>query len=244
MNDTSLKCPYCHISLFTPDKSLERRQVSLRCKYCYGIFSFMPYDKRITFSKTRNYYEVFGLERNIDLVLIKKRYRELALRFHPDRHEDKEFASEKMKHINFIYSILSNQESRNEYDATMGFKEELEDLYSNYEPPFYIYQESIEISDSFGLKVTIKRNDYIYFPVAQVISMLGIRINLKQKGYVGIKVQKIFNPAYKNEYEKALKKKIAEDPLFCVNFGEEEMIIYRSDFQPEFFCEFDLKRVA
>lgn len=242
MNDVSLKCPYCHVSLAVPGKSLEHKQISLRCKFCYGIFSFMPYDKRISFSKNRNYYEIFGLERNVDLEIMKGRFRELVLKFHPDRRKDIDFATEKMKQINCIYSILSNNTLRQEYNATLGFEEEFEDLYSSYEPPVYIYQESIEIMDSARLNVVIKRGDYIYFPVDQYISFFGKKFNLKKKDYLGMKVQKIFNPKYKNVYEKALRKKLEKEPLFCINFGNEEMIIYKEDFEQVWISQKSLNK--
>lgn len=242
MSDTAILCPYCHISLHTPSKSLESKQVSLRCKFCYGVFSFMPYDKRITFSKNRNYYEIFGLDRNVDLETIKGRFRELVLKFHPDRRRDIDFATEKMKQINCIYSVISDKTLRQEYNATLGFEDEFDDLYSSYEPPVYIYQDSIEISDSVGMYIVIKRDDYIYFPVDQYISFFGKKINLKKKDYLGVKVQKIFNPKYKNEYEKVLRRKLEKEPLFCINFGDEEMIIYKEDFQQTWISQKTLNK--
>lgn len=191
----------------------------------------MPYDKRITFSKNRNYYEICGLDIDASLDSIMARYRELALKFHPDRHKNKDFATEKMKHINYIYSILGDNARRKEYNTTLGFEEEFEDLYSNYEPPTYIYQDSIEITDSTGLSVIIKRGDYIYFPVDRYISVFGKRINLRAKDYLGIKVQKIFDPRCEKEYEKVLRRKLEKEPLFSVNFGQDETIIYKEDFQ-------------
>jgi curved DNA-binding protein CbpA len=231
MNTTGLQCPYCHISLSVTSKGLENKRVSLRCKFCYGIFSFMPYDKRIIFSKNRNYYEVFGLDRNADLETIRSRFRELVLKFHPDRRSDIDFATEKMKQINCIYSVLGDKTLRQEYDAALGFEEEFEDVYSNYEPPHYIYQDSIEIIDAVGLSVIIKTREYIYFPAERYLSIFGKRFKLKGKDYVGVKVQKIFNPKYKNEYEKVLRKNLEREPLFSINFGNEEMIIFKEDFQ-------------
>lgn len=242
MSDTSILCPYCHISLQTPNKSLEKKQVSLRCKFCYGVFSFLPYDKRVTFNKNRNYYEIFGLERDVDLQTVKRRFRELVLKFHPDRRKDIDFATEKMKQINCIYPILSDNTLRKEYDVTLGFEKEFEDLYSSYEPPVYIYQDSIEIADSARPNVVIKRGDYIYFPADQYISFFGKKINLKKKDYLGMKVQKIFNPKYKDIYEKVLQKRLQKEPLFCINFGNEEMIIYKEDFQQAWISQKSLNK--
>ena len=231
MNTLNLRCPYCHSSLAIHEETLERKQVSVRCKSCYGIFTFMPSENRVSFKRNRNYYEIFGLDRASNAELIKRRYRDLALKFHPDRQKNKDFANEKMKHINYIYSVLGEASLRKEYDAALGFEEEFEGIYSTYEPPYYIYQDSIETVDAFGLNVLIKRGDYIYFPADQYLSIFGKRIKLKGKDYLGVKVQKIFNPKYKNDYEKLLRKKLDREPLLCVNFGNEELIIFKEDFQ-------------
>lgn len=242
MNEQGIGCPYCHSSLTISEDSLKRKEVSLRCKNCYGIFNFMPYDKHISFKRNRNYYEIIGLDKDSNAEAIKRRYRDLALKFHPDRNTDKDFATEKMKHINYIYSVLGNDVLRKEYDAALGFEDEFEGVYSSYEPPYYIYQDSIDIVDAFGSNVIVKRGEYIYFPIEQCLSIFGQKIRLKGKDYSGVKVQKIFNPKYKNEYEKLLRRKLDREPLFCVNFGSEELIIFKEDFQKIWISQKSLNR--
>jgi molecular chaperone DnaJ len=64
----------------------------------------------------RDYYEVLGVERNANEQELKKAYRKLALKFHPDRNRDDAEAEEKLKEINEAFAILSDGEKRAVYD--------------------------------------------------------------------------------------------------------------------------------
>lgn len=66
----------------------------------------------------RDYYEILGVKKDATLDAIKKAYRELALRFHPDRvpHEQKKEAEEKFKEISEAYAVLSDAQKRALYD--------------------------------------------------------------------------------------------------------------------------------
>jgi molecular chaperone DnaJ len=67
---------------------------------------------------TRDYYEILGVKKNASFEDIKKAYRELALRHHPDRvpPEQKKEAEEKFKEISEAYAVLSDPEKRALYD--------------------------------------------------------------------------------------------------------------------------------
>ncbi|MGA1371100.1 MAG: molecular chaperone DnaJ [Pseudomonadales bacterium] len=64
----------------------------------------------------RDYYEVLGVEREADAAEIKKAYRRLAMKFHPDRNPEDESAAEKFKEASEAYEVLSNEEQRAAYD--------------------------------------------------------------------------------------------------------------------------------
>ncbi len=64
----------------------------------------------------RDYYEVLGVPRDADLETIKKAYRRLALRYHPDRNPGDKAAEEKFKEAAEAYAVLSDPEKRRAYD--------------------------------------------------------------------------------------------------------------------------------
>ncbi len=62
-----------------------------------------------------DYYEILGIPRNADEKEIKKAYRNLARKYHPDVCKEKG-AEEKFKGINEAYSVLSDEQKRAQYD--------------------------------------------------------------------------------------------------------------------------------
>lgn len=63
-------------------------------------------------------YEVLGVSRTATQDEIKAAYRELAMKYHPDRNQDDAEAEEKFKQINAAYEVLSNPQKRAQYDET------------------------------------------------------------------------------------------------------------------------------
>jgi molecular chaperone DnaJ len=64
----------------------------------------------------RDYYEVLGISRNADDAAIKRAYRRLAIKYHPDRNPGDKQAVERMKEINEAYAVLSDPVKRQRYD--------------------------------------------------------------------------------------------------------------------------------
>ncbi len=68
----------------------------------------------------RDLYEVLGLNKNADAAAIKKAYRKLAKKYHPDINAGNPSAGERFKEINEAYEVLGNEEKKRLYD-TYGF---------------------------------------------------------------------------------------------------------------------------
>ena len=64
----------------------------------------------------KDYYEVLGIGRNADEATIKKAYRRLAKKYHPDTNAGNPVANEKFKEVTEAYEVLSDKEKRKLYD--------------------------------------------------------------------------------------------------------------------------------
>lgn len=68
-------------------------------------------------STKRDYYEVLGVDKNASEAEIKKAFRKMVLKYHPDRNRDNpKEAEEKMKEVNEAYSVLSDPKKKAQYD--------------------------------------------------------------------------------------------------------------------------------
>jgi molecular chaperone DnaJ len=68
-------------------------------------------------TKKRDYYEVLGLNKDASEEEIKKAYRKLAMKHHPDRNPDSKDGEEKFKEAKEAYEVLTEPEKRRAYDA-------------------------------------------------------------------------------------------------------------------------------
>lgn len=67
-------------------------------------------------AKSKNYYQILGIDEQATAEQIKKSYRSLARKFHPDRNPDRPDAEERFKAIQEAYDVLSDPAKRKEYD--------------------------------------------------------------------------------------------------------------------------------
>mmetsp|Transcript_32618 Transcript_32618/g.29486 ORF Transcript_32618/g.29486 Transcript_32618/m.29486 type:complete len:283 (-) Transcript_32618:321-1169(-) len=77
----------------------------------------------------KDYYKILGVEKDVDDVELKKAYRKLALKFHPDKvqgtDKEKEEAEKKFKDISEAYSILSDPQKRARFDSGADLEDEM-----------------------------------------------------------------------------------------------------------------------
>ena len=91
-----------------------------------------------------NYYKILGVKKDATQEEIKISYKNLMKKYQPDLYQgDKTYAEKKAKEINGAYEVLSNPESRKQYDLEMfpptpisGYYSSSSDNYS-YTPPRY-----------------------------------------------------------------------------------------------------------
>jgi curved DNA-binding protein len=83
-----------------------------------------------------DYYKILGLARNVSEGDIKKAYRKLAMKYHPDRTKGDKSAEEMFKKISEAYAVLSDKEKRKQYDTfgASGFRQRYsqEDIFRGF----------------------------------------------------------------------------------------------------------------
>jgi curved DNA-binding protein len=85
----------------------------------------------------KNYYKILGVNKNASEKEMKRAYRKLALKYHPDRNRGDKKAEEQFKLINEAYAVLSDKEKRRQYDTfgSTGFHQRFsqEDIFRGFD---------------------------------------------------------------------------------------------------------------
>ncbi|ALC17410.1 integrase [Desulfuromonas soudanensis] len=102
----------------------------------------------------KDYYAVLGVQKTAPADEIKKAYRKLALKFHPDKNPGDKKAEEKFKEITEAYAVLSDAEKRRQYDqfGESGFHQRYsqEDIYRNFDVGDIFREFGFGTDDIFG----------------------------------------------------------------------------------------------
>ena len=84
-----------------------------------------------------DYYKALGVDKNATPDEIKKAFRKLAVKYHPDRNPDNKASEEKFKEINEAYAVLSDPKKKEEYDTfgSSGFHRQYsqEDIFRGFD---------------------------------------------------------------------------------------------------------------
>ena len=91
----------------------------------------------------RDYYEVLGIARNASGEDVKRAYRKLAVKFHPDKNPDDARAEEKFKELGEAYDVLMDEEKRAAYDryGHTAFSQGMGGRGGGFHDPFDIFRE-------------------------------------------------------------------------------------------------------
>lgn len=123
----------------------------------------------------KNYYQILGVAQDATSEEIKKKYKELVRKYHPDVCKD-ENATEKIAEINCAYDILSNEDKRKKYDESLNNNTEYQDI---EEEPFN-YEEEInnfsEKEKEFARKIALEK--VIKEEMSKLYTLLDARVEI------------------------------------------------------------------
>ncbi|WGH26134.1 MAG: DnaJ domain-containing protein [Candidatus Shikimatogenerans bostrichidophilus] len=118
----------------------------------------------------KDYYDILGVSKNSSLNDIKKAYRKLAIKYHPDKNPNNKIAEEKFKEAAEAYSVLSDSSKREKYDQ-FGFSEfnndnnyysktniNVDDIFTNFGD---IFNDEFEGFTEFNLNTNTKKKKKI-----------------------------------------------------------------------------------
>ncbi len=122
----------------------------------------------------KDYYKILGVPRNATQEEIKKAYRRLAMKYHPDKNKGNKEAEEKFKEINEAYAVLSDPEKRKMYDmygsAEFQRRYSTEDIFKDFNFEDVFQDIGIDLGSLFGRRRT--RGRTFFFDLVDIFSHL------------------------------------------------------------------------
>ena len=125
-------------------------------------------------------YSILGVERNATADQIKKAYRELAMKYHPDRNPGDAIAEEKFKKISSAYSVLGDETKRKQYDMYGSYNRKTQYDYetsnNNYEEPTKAkaFGKLLSSLVSILLGFFLLRFSFILLPIGPILCIMAI----------------------------------------------------------------------
>ncbi|MGN1327231.1 MAG: DnaJ domain-containing protein [Clostridia bacterium] len=155
-----------------------------------------------------NLYDILEVSKKASKEVIEKAYKTLAKKYHPDVQtpENKSNAEEMMKKINEAYSVLSDEQKRNEYDKKLLEQENLSNLNEqssniNYQNNNNYQNYNQNIYNQNNYNETPKNNNVDFNNWREVYSNLS----RKEQAKVRNKIEKEANEEIKKQYQSYLR---------------------------------------
>ncbi len=164
---------------------------------------------------SKDYYATLGVAKGADADTIKKAYRKLALKHHPDKNPDDKQAEEKFKEITEAYAVLSDTEKRRKYDqfGDSGFHQRYsqEDIYRNFDVGDMFREFGFGSDDIFGRMFggaggrstffggrpqPVKGQDYVmHLSIPFRLAIEGGKKRVEYRGEQGLEILQVTIPA-------------------------------------------------
>jgi DnaJ-class molecular chaperone len=129
-----------------------------------------------------DYYKILGITKDSNQIQIRKAFRKLALRYHPDKNKNSEESKQKFMEIVKAYEILSDEKAKERYDSNILNDKNIQKF--NWTPPadftnFYSYEnlkrESNENQISGGMwDISEKANAGLWKATFILLASLGL----------------------------------------------------------------------
>ncbi len=136
---------------------------------------------------TKNYYETLGIKKNASAEEIKKAYRKLARKYHPDLNAGNKESERKFKEVNEAYNTLNDPQKRSEYDkdkhSPFGYDNGKSNFYGKKQPGDYSGFNDIFSNIFTSVDKNKKKNAQPYRNGADIKSTLTITL---EESYFGV----------------------------------------------------------
>lgn len=134
---------------------------------------------------SKDYYKILGVPRDATQEEIKKAYRRLAMKYHPDKNKGSKEAEEKFKEINEAYAVLSDPEKRRLYDlygsAEFGKRYTTEDIFRGFDFENIFRDLGIDLGPFFSRR-NKKGGQTFVFDLGEIFSNL-FRSPFEEEGF-------------------------------------------------------------
>lgn len=154
-------------------------------------------------NKVQDYYEILGVSKSATQEEIKKAYRNLAFKYHPDRNPGNAQAEEKFKQISQAYDTLGDEQKRKNYDngSSSFYQNNYSSQNANYNRAYTYsgnYSNPFENEDTFwswfnsaGTQNQYQKQDFSERKVTRKFYLKRMLVSLLQ-GFLGFILQPFF----------------------------------------------------